>query len=67
MTHLPSPEPVSAWEDHVAELQEALVMSPLALFMACWMHHFQQRIVAAKHLVLPAPVGPPSSYEMKTW
>ena len=21
----------------------------------------------AKHLVLPAPVGPPSSYELKTW
>ena len=21
----------------------------------------------AKHLVLPEPVGPPSSYELKTW
>ena len=23
--------------------------------------------VTAKHLVLPAPVGPPSLYELKTW
>jgi hypothetical protein len=23
--------------------------------------------LTAKHLVLPVPVGPPSSYELKTW
>ena len=28
---------------------------------------FRNSNITAKHLVLPGPVGPPSSYELKTW
>jgi hypothetical protein len=41
----------------------------------CWYIYIQNWVICmanvgkytAKHLVLPAPVGPPSSYELETW
>ena len=46
---------------------ESLKANRVEVWLIQTLGNDRQCICTAKHLVLPAPVGPPSSYELKTW